>query len=89
MGKSAYGTWSFYSRHCSSTASGESCYGQSAETATQREIIDRSEREGRVAEELFRATLDDASSGGRWWLGVRIESGVKYVSAQSSERNVE
>lgn len=51
--------------------------------------VDRSEREGRVAEGLFRATLDDARFDGRWWLGVRIGPGLKYVSAQSPKRSVE
>jgi hypothetical protein len=50
----------------------------SAENRAQRQrpkgvVIDRSEREGAVAESLFRATLA-ARSGGRRWLESRIGS---------------
>jgi hypothetical protein len=58
-----------------------------AEDRVQRQrpkgvVIDRSERKGWFAESLFWATLG-AGCGGCWWREVRIEPGVKYVSALS------
>jgi hypothetical protein len=72
-GEVAHRTRSFYSRHCSSTASAGPCYRQAQRQRPKGTVIDRSEREGRVAEGLFRAALEDARSGGRRWLGTRIE----------------